>query len=353
MQKDIKAAKLTIELGLDDARLRTVQDDINKTIELIERDSVAAVEELQKAFDDLSEPARAVSNAFDIGDGGALLSAEELEKSLASLNEELKNTEEGTDEFKRLTATISELEAFNLILAATQTQLSLNADEAIRLGRELELMEKKAAFNDAVDSLGEFGQQVSIGLVTPLESATQRLAVLKQLFLDAFNDPRLLEGSGLILSDLSAMIAETQAQVIEMERLANIQQFLTQQIDFIGEAFVSAAKDGKNFFEALKDGFLNTFYALLGKLITLISLFAVLNVLSGGAFMAKNGGQGFGNFLAQGFGFPTGGTQSASGVNTLLDFLEARNTSIEGTISGDNIVLANQRGTRAIDRTFG
>lgn len=128
--------------------------------------------------------------------------------------------------------------------------------------------------------------------------------------------------------------------------------FVAQQMNFVGDAFIAAARNGEDFFTALKDGFLNMFTALIGKLLTLIALFVVLNVLTSGAFMAGgSAGTNFGQFLATGLGIPT---RSASVTGNLgRGVTTTRGLAVEGSISGNNIVLANQRGTRAIDRTFG
>ena len=58
-----------------------------------------------------------------------------------------------------------------------------------------------------------------------------------------------------------------------------------------------------------------------------------------------------GAFLGEGFGIGT--RASASGTAILGEPGGVAQVRLSGTLSGDTIVIANQRGTRAMDRTFG
>ena len=150
----------------------------------------------------------------------------------------------------------------------------------------------------------------------------------------------------------------------EAQNVANastLVTFFNQQVSFLGEAFVSAAKDGANFWQTLKESFLNTFYALVAKLITLITLYTILLIVSGGTSAAAGAAGsaiegGFGTFLAEGLtglNLRSGTTASSSATVAAGGTGTAGVVRIGGSISGNDVVISNQRGTRAIDRTFG
>lgn len=163
------------------------------------------------------------------------------------------------------------------------------------------------------------------------------------------------ENVGNAVSDAVADAVE-RARVNEL--IANTQQlygFLEAQLQFIGEAFLQASESGEKFFDVLRETFLRTFRAIIAKLITLIALYAVLAALSGGtgnvaqlASLAR--GENFLAFLGNGFGLPTGVRSVSSGTG---GGAPGTRMAVEGSISGSTIVLSNQRGARAIDRTFG
>lgn len=132
--------------------------------------------------------------------------------------------------------------------------------------------------------------------------------------------------------------------------------------DSLGQAFIQSRQESVKFFDAFADSFKRAFNAVIGKLITLIALYTILAVVSGGASLAAGGSFGtgfnafteankFGDFLGEGFGIGT--RASASGAAILGERGGVAQVRLSGTLSGDTIVIANQRGTRAMDRTFG
>lgn len=129
----------------------------------------------------------------------------------------------------------------------------------------------------------------------------------------------------------------------------------------VGEAFLQAANSTQTFWQAFKDSFLSAFKAVVAKLITLITLYTILAIVSAGAsvaaggtasggFKAFTGANKLGGFLASGFGVSTPSTRSASITGGSGDRDGIR---VEGAVSGSNLVIMNKRGTHAFDRTFG
>lgn len=129
----------------------------------------------------------------------------------------------------------------------------------------------------------------------------------------------------------------------------------------LGQAFLQATSSSQTFFESFKNSFLQAFKAVIAKLITLIALYTILAVVSGGTSMAAGGSfqSGFkmftnnnslGDFLTEGFGVnsPTGRSTTISGGDG-----NEGGVKVAGAVSGNNLVIMNQRGVHAYDRTFG
>ena len=129
----------------------------------------------------------------------------------------------------------------------------------------------------------------------------------------------------------------------------------------LGQAFLQATSSSQTFFESFKNSFLQAFKAVIAKLITLIALYTILAVVSGGTSMAQGGtfqsgfrmftqNNALGDFLTQGFGVnsPTGRSAMISGGDG-----SEGGVKVAGAVSGNNLVIMNQRGVHAYDRTFG
>ena len=112
-----------------------------------------------------------------------------------------------------------------------------------------------------------------------------------------------------------------------------------------GDAFLQAAAGTETFADALKNNLIDAINRVIARLIALIAAYLVLLVVSGGtssvAQLAGNlvgsGGEGFVNFIGQGFGIPM-------------------NRSMQmqiGTISGSDLALTTRRGVTANDRIYG
>jgi len=354
LQEVVKDTQLNLSLGLADPRIQLggLGASLEATIGLLEQEGDAAITKLNKSFNELSNKAGVVDTAFDLGND-KIVSLEAVDSAIDNVTLNIARLTEGTEEYQQAVDDRTALNAFRAELLETLGLLEANSEAIQDLIDRLQRGQDQLSFQSTIQSLETFTDQFTLGFITPLEKAQGELSLLRDAMVLAFNNPEVLAGSGYTIDSLAEQLVAAEELTKELERYASIQQFVQDQVSFIGEAFIAAAKDGENFFEALKNGFLNTFYALIGKLITLIALFAVLNVLTGGAFMAGGAANtNFAQFLGQGFGISGGGTQS-SNVDSLFNVLGSRNLAVEGSISGNNIVLANQRGTRAIDRTFG
>lgn len=128
--------------------------------------------------------------------------------------------------------------------------------------------------------------------------------------------------------------------------------------DVVGQAFLTAIDGAEGFGEALKNGFLSAFKAIIAKLITLITLYAILAVLSGGASMKGGGsfgagvqqftaGNNFGDFIKTGLSAGRSSSLGTSGGNRSLGI------NVGGGLMGGDIAFASASGSSANDRRFG
>ena len=193
------------------------------------------------------------------------------------------------------------------------------------------------------------------GIQTAQEFANQleRFEPNEDLFED-FSDP--VDESTKAIDKLADKL------IFIREGLEGVSRVAYEFADTLGQAFIQSRQESVRFFDAFKDSFNRAFQAIIGKLITLIALYTILAVVSGGITAAGGGTFGtgfnafidenkFGAFLGEGFGIGT--RASASGAAILGEQGGVAQVRLAGTLSGDTIVIANQRGTRAMDRTFG
>ena len=128
--------------------------------------------------------------------------------------------------------------------------------------------------------------------------------------------------------------------------------------DVVGQAFLTAVDGAEGFGEALKNGFLSAFKAIIAKLITLITLYAILAVLSGGQSMAAGGsfgagvgqftaGNNFGDFLSAGLSAGRSSSLGGGGGTRSLGI------NVGGGLMGGDIAFASSSGRSANDRRFG
>lgn len=224
---------------------------------------------------------------------------------------------------------------------------------------QVEIEELQASFEELDKSLSDIKYEESLGLVESADVISAEIDVIVAKLQELRNasaenfDPVAIED---LEGQLQSLLKESKA----LENAQNVLSFFQDQLNFLGEAFLQASQNGENFFDVLKKSFLDTFRALVAKLITLIALYGLLAIVSGGSTAAAGGirgaaasamGANFGSFLGENLlglnrSLATSGpTQGRAG--------EQAQVKLSGTLSGDTIVIANQRGARAIDRTFG
>lgn len=164
-----------------------------------------------------------------------------------------------------------------------------------------------------------------------------------------------VEQQRLLYEKLEDNIRELRAQSNEesedlvVNQLRVVRDFANQ----IGNAFSSAIQNGTSFFKELSQAFLQFFSAIIGKLVALVTLYALLAALSGGTTaagaptgLAKTaqslmGDGGLSGFISGGLGFrsTSGGGGSMAGIGSRID--------------GQDIVLSNQMSGRQLTRIGG
>lgn len=357
LRAEIEALKgssdFQLELGLFDPRNQGPEKEIELFIDLIERDLAAAIANVNDEFNKLTQASTLFGDDFDLGASAGVLSIEKLDEAIKKGKASLSTFTEGTDAFNDALSDLRALEDFKVLLTELEARLKAGKIDMEAYNAELEKLKDTAAIKDLANEFKNLAGSEIFKALTPAEQENERLRILTDLYERArLNAEALSQTDFENLDGLTAKLEETRKKVEELEYLEELMGFVAQQMSFVGDAFIAAARNGENFFTSLKDGFLNMFAALIGKLITLIALFAVLNALTNGAFMAGGtAGTNFAQFLATGLGIPTRSAGGGLGLGSSAS--TTKSLAVEGSISGNNIVLANQRGTRAIDRTFG
>lgn len=349
LQAQIKAENFQIELGPGLADINVLTGRLEKMNDLISRQSKEAVAELNREFNALSDKGSVVDDAFDLG-SDKLVTLESVEAAILANRTSLDRLTATTEDYQKVASKDAELMAFRDNLLATKMAAAEAVAQMLALKQEMQAITDNAAFAEQLLDLEAIDDQLYYGLITPLEAAQQQMGILRDLTVQAFNNPEVLNGMGITIDELIRQTQEAEAFVVQMERAQRATQFMQQQVQFIGQAFIEARTNGVNFTEALRDGFKKTVNALIAQLISLVAAFALLSV-----FIPGFGGSvgGFGGFLSQGLGFPTGGT-ALSNLGILgSGGPQDRSLNVGGSISGNTIVLANERGRRATQRTFG
>lgn len=208
---------------------------------------------------------------------------------------------------------------------------------------------------DADDALLGFDQE--LGLVADSSSLLSRQITNLVARIRALSSEAATAAQREGLPALKEQLADLLEQQKLLEKAAGLTSFLQQQVSFLGDAYLQAAQSGENFFDVLKKSFLDTFNALVAKLITLIALFTILQLVSGGtgevAGVAKAAlGDGkLGSFVGNNL---LGNIRSSSGIPVSQGTgSDQPAVKVQGVVSGNNLVIMNQRGPRAFDRTFG
>ena len=193
------------------------------------------------------------------------------------------------------------------------------------------------------------------GIKTAQEFANQleRFEPNEDLFED-FSDP--VDESTKAIEKLADKLILIREGLVVARRVA------FEFADTLGQAFIQSRQESVKFFDAFADSFKRAFNAVIGKLITLIALYTILAVVSGGTSLAAGGSFGtgfnafteankFGSFLGEGFGVGTRSSASGMAINGERGGLAE--VAVRGAVSGNNLVILNQTGPRSVDRTFG
>jgi len=223
--------------------------------------------------------------------------------------------------------------------------------DALDAQRLYEFGEALKDFKDSSKAAAdEFSEALSFGeFSSDIEAYSAAIDLLKNRINEAKS---LLKASGDTEDGfLAAGIDQDTTKLRELqEQLKKLQfgdalvQSLRQSFLRLGDELLRAQEAGEDFGEVLVQTLEKIFKELAVRLAALTAAFIVLS-----AFGLPVGT--FGSFLSKGFGLPTAGGTTSGGVESLLGILGS--VKVEGSISGNNLVLANQRGTRAYDRTFG
>lgn len=401
-RKKLESLKLDESL----AEILTERIDADASTQLLEGLGVLDLEDALKKR--LSAAKKELNSLLDLGssDPEVVAALKRVQEEIQTLDRELQTTQlqKKVDAILNPSGRVSATDAFAAAVGTSGTEGFTRADE---LSKELRKLEQD--FIGLYDALNpEDPGGVSVGtqeslddLVNTYKNARNQLD--KELRINEFNESLrqlnqadavlemdkklgLLDRDGIRSAEISNLTSrirllatapdgvnfaafdqlqeKLQGLQQEAQNVANSQALITffsQQVSFLGEAFVAAAKDGANFWQTLKESFLNTFYALVAKLITLITLYTILLIVSGGTSAAAGAAReatsaGLGTFLAEGFtglDLRSGTTTSSSSNLAAGGTGTAGVVRIGGSISGNDVVISNQRGTRAIDRTFG
>lgn len=289
--------------------------------------------------------------------GSDLLSPFET-KTTGPISTNIRNVTNEIEQLREDLAKAKSLGVDPMIIAIGERGLTQRIIELYDAFVKLEL----GKFNDDLAEMESrfkaLGALEAEGLVSGFDAAKERVKLLT----DQIERATILTDSGVIIDpekveDLKKRLQEATQELRNFYLagllLRAIQGFANQ----IADAFRQAKEEGRRFGEVLKESLQRTFRELIAKLIVLTSLFLLLTLLSGGtgavAGVARNAiSGGFGTFIGEGLigggpGVRSLGVSGGGGGTT------APSLRVEGFLSGNNVVIANQRGTRAIDRTFG
>lgn len=274
----------------------------------------------------------------------------------------------GEEEFKKLTdlaIKATEVESIMDRLARAQAeaqgQFLIDSDElALAQGYADALQSASVALlainEDDLAGLTAADLEYFQGVAREMENA----AADSKRMLDNFKTMGVVTPSSVdSISTLLGVLNEfNKEDIIPIDPLERFKDAALAVADVVGQAFINAANGAMTFGEALRDGFLTAFRAIIGKLITLITLYAILAVLSGGLSMSGGGtfGEGvrgfakdnsFGNFLQEGFGIGKSARLGGGGGTRSLAI------NVGGGFSGGDIAFATSSGQSANDRRFG
>ena len=236
-------------------------------------------------------------------------------------------------------------------------------EEDLKVARE-----RQREYQKEVKALNELNRAVQKGRFIPDLSAfgiTDNEA--KQKIVDLYGELTVLGGNAQtanaslqeLLNNKDLLVPEGGGYVFippegldEFERLGNLANLAQGFTDGFGQALAGAISGTQKFGEALKNNLIQALQAVIGKVISLIALYGILAIVSGGTSVS------LGSFVSSGFGL---GSQSMSDIFS-TGFAQGVGPAFRsGTagggggapgfrLQGQDLVLSAERSGRAFSR---
>ena len=221
-------------------------------------------------------------------------------------------------------------------------------------------------FLDSIESLkGEvrdINTEAGFGLSTPLQAAQREFSAAITRIQEYQEKVRkgvdMNKKSATSFANSAERAKQLAIEIQELIRAEQITQALFSTIMDLGNAFAEAKQSGEDFGQALGENLKKILVDLAVRVGALIVMFGILSVIASGtgsfAKLAQSliGGGDLGSFIGANL-IGGGGLRPGQGLVTSGAGAPAPRVSVEGVISGNNLVLMNDRGTRSFDRTFG
>lgn len=370
LAQGLKDLGVETQEAIDKANVQALRDELENLLGIDEpteatKDRITAVSEaLLKAEDTLAktqltnklkELRKEIENIRDIDNPfGPVDTAGPISDKISDLQGRIRDIKKTIQEAKDQGFTVDEL------LGDQQNldNLVVKLDEAFK-------DERIAEFNDQVANtqarIAALDQLKDLGFVAGFEVAKEKVSELTDLVKVA--QSRFSEGliSKAKLDELVLQLKDAQKELGKFYLVAALFDGIGKFVNIVADAFTRAKEEGRAFGQVLKESLTKVIQQLIVKLIVLTTLFLLLTAISGGSgalagLAAQATSGGFGAFIGQSL---TGNGIPGMGRSTIAGGLGGGGASrqpavrVEGLLSGNNIVIANQRGTRAIDRTFG
>ena len=368
LSESLKTLGLTTQSDVLNAKVKALRQELEGLLELDDpSDSTKTriaqlVEDIAKAEDALetAQLERKLRSLFKVAEDGIqdiqnpfkpFETAPEVTKKITSLQSRIRDLKETLNAAK-----VQGVDPF--ILSIGSGVLTDAVDDLEELFKE----EQVALFNDGLaqanaelktlTSLGD------LGVISEFEVAKEKVEILQK----AVKEAQVAFANGIIprteLDNLVDRLKEAQKELSKFYFAALLVRGIADFANLIGDAFREAKEQGKRFGEVLRESLTRVLRELIAKLVVLTALFLILNLLAGGsgkvAQIARVAtSEGFGSFIANGLTQGSPSFRSASGGVGRTGVGGQAPVRVEGLLSGNNIVIANQRGARAIDRTFG
>ena len=368
LSESLKTLGLTTQSDVLNAKGKALRQELEGLLELDKpSDSTNTriaqlVEDIAKAEDALEKAQleRKLRNLFKVAEDGIqdiqnpfkpFETAPEVTKKIGDLQTRIRDLKKTLNDAK-----VQGVDPFILSIGSGVL------DDAIDNLEQLFKEEQVALFNDGLaktnaelDTLSALGD---LNVISHFTLAKERVDILQK----AVKEAQVAFARGVIpkeqLDILVDRLKDAQKELSKFYFAALLVRGIADFANLIGDAFREAKEQGKRFGEVLRESLTRVLRELIAKLVVLTALFLILNLLAGGsgkvaqiASLATS--EGFGSFIANGLTQGSPSFRSASGGVGRTGVGGQASVRVEGLLSGNNIVIANQRGARAIDRTFG